>query len=587
MIGSGERSFKSWHMIAVVLGLFAAGAVPLLLANQGDDPTSQSSQAASVRPREQPPGPVKSEDLETENVSSLPLEQPIAASSWPSSDSLGCPSTDLRVLVIAADGKEPTLPAIRQVLDYLGTPYTVYVANQNPGGLTPNKLSEGCRAFYQGVILTTGDLAYDPDGAGVGGTTSAFSDAEWQTLREYEANFGVRRVAWFAYPTPEYGLQNPQSVDTSETPIEASYTDAGRDVFSDANSDNPLVVADAFAYPAELADEATTPLLTDEEGRILAATAERPDGRETLALTFNSNQYMTHNLVLDSALVGWVTRGLFLGEERVNLSAQIDDFFLPNAIYRTTDRYRMTDEDLRAVIDWQEPVRERPTVERLRLDQAFNAYGTTGVYDSKDTLTPAAEANKEEFTWVSHTYSHLDWDELDYETALTELRDNNAYARRLDLEEYEEVNLVTPEYSGLENPEAMRAARDAGVRFVVGDNSKPEYDNPSPNAGLPHPLQPSILIIPRYPNNLGFDVSTPEEWTRQYNDRYRDTWRQNLSYEEVLDKESDVLLSYLLKGDIDPWMFHQANLRAYDGERTLLGDLLDRTLQQFSGKLIS
>jgi hypothetical protein len=42
------------------------------------------------------------------------------------------------------------------------------------------------------------------------------------------------------------------------------------------------------------------------------------------------------------------------------------------------------------------------------------------------------------------------------------------------------------------------------------------------------------------------------------------------------------LLTYLLKGDIDPWMFHQPNMRAYDGTHTLLGDLLDLTFQKYS-----
>jgi hypothetical protein len=212
---------------------------------------------------------------------------------------------------------------------------------------------------------------------------------------------------------------------------------------------------------------------------------------------------------------------------------------------------------------------------------AFNAYGTTGVY-SPDALTPAAERYMGEFKWISHTYKHLDWDELDYATALAELRDNNAWAEEVDLAGYETENLVTPEISGLENPPAMRAAREAGVRYIVSDASIPEWDNPSPNAGLPHPLEPSMLTIPRYPNNLGYDVSTPEQWMNQYNDRYRETWGRGLGYEEILDKESEVLLSYLLKGDIDPWMFHQANLRVYGGSSTTLTDLLDRTLEKYN-----
>jgi hypothetical protein len=191
-----------------------------------------------------------------------------------------------------------------------------------------------------------------------------------------------------------------------------------------------------------------------------------------------------------------------------------------------------------------------------------------------------------EFKWISHTYRHLDWDELDYATALSELRENDTWAREVGLEGFEGVNLVTPEISGLDNPEAMRAASDAGVRYLISDASRPEWDNPSPNAGFPHPLEPSIFVIPRYPNNLGYDVSTPEEWTTQYNDRYRDTWGRNLSYDEILDKESNVLLSYLLSGDVNPWMFHQVNLRAYDGSgRTLLTDLLDRTLEKYDAVL--
>jgi flagellar hook capping protein FlgD len=83
--------------------------------------------------------------------------------------------------------------------------------------------------------------------------------------------------------------------------------------------------------------------------------------------------------------------------------------------------------------------------------------------------------------------------------------------------------------------------------------------------------------------NLYYNVTTPTEWTNEYNYLYHNYWGRDLSYNEILGKESDVLLQYLLRGEVDPWMFHQANLRAYDGVHTLLGDLLDRTLQKYSG----
>ncbi len=56
---------------------------------------------------------------------------------------------------------------------------------------------------------------------------------------------------------------------------------------------------------------------------------------------------------------------------------------------------------------------------------------------------------------------------------------------------------------------------------------------------------------------------------------YFSYWGRNLTYAEILDDQSSLLLSYLLKGDMDPWMFHQPNLRAYDGVHSLLGDLLE------------
>jgi hypothetical protein len=49
---------------------------------------------------------------------------------------------------------------------------------------------------------------------------------------------------------------------------------------------------------------------------------------------------------------------------------------------------------------------------------------------------------------------------------------------------------------------------------------------------------------------------------------------------------SDQLLPYLLKGDIDPWMFHQTNMKVYTptvrGTNSLLSDLMDATLAKYN-----
>ncbi len=90
-------------------------------------------------------------------------------------------------------------------------------------------------------------------------------------------------------------------------------------------------------------------------------------------------------------------------------------------------------------------------------------------------------------------------------------------------------------------------------------------------------------MIPRRPNNLFFNVATPSDWTAEYNCLYETYWGKKLSYEEILDHESQQLLTYMLQGDMDPWMFHQTNMNVHSFGRTLLTDLLDRTLAKYTG----
>src|SRR5688500_3102418 len=43
---------------------------------------------------------------------------------------------------------------------------------------------------------------------------------------------------------------------------------------------------------------------------------------------------------------------------------------------------------------------------------------------------------------------------------------------------------------------------------------------------------------------------------------------QDLSYQEILGKESDIWLRYMIRYDMRPLMFHQPNVCAYDGVRS-------------------
>ncbi len=502
------------------------------------------------------------------------------------------PTLDLKVLVIATDGTEADLSAITQTLDYLGTPYTVYLAAKTPNGLTPDKLSNGCHGFYQGVILTNGELGYFNGTAWV----SALSQQEWVNLWTYQAAMGVRELSWYTYPNADYGYQPPTgAIDTSSNPLASRLTTQGQATFSYLNPTATVTIQYAYTYQAQsLTDGATTPLLTDANGNALAAIRSYPDGRQAASLTFDSNPNLIHNIVLSYSLVNWLTKGLFLGQRHIYMSPQVDDVFIDDSVWLPTTvcgtpvdntgaTYRITGSDLQTLLNWQASQHATSVGANLTLTMAFNGFGAQPGSYTPDTLTPVAITNQSQLYWVSHTYDHTNLDSVTYAQATSEITQNiQAATNPLGLTHFSTLNMVTPDISGLTNANFLKAAYDNGIRYLVSDTSIAGYSNPSPNAGIYNNLQPQILMIPRRPNNLFYNVSTPDQWVAEYNCIYQSFWGRALSYQEILDIESQTLMTYMLKGDLDPWMFHQPNLRSYDGQHTLIGDLLDLTMQKYA-----
>ena len=170
---------------------------------------------------------------------------------------------------------------------------------------------------------------------------------------------------------------------------------------------------------------------------------------------------------------------------------------------------------------------------------------------------------------------------MDYYAALSELTQNQQVAKTLKFGLYSPTTLVTPNVSGLANPEAMRAAYAAGVRYVVSDTSRAGEDNPFPNVGIPNSKVAGIYMIPRRPTNLFFNVAAPADWVAEYNCMYEGYWGRKLSYADILADQSQTLVNYMIRGELDPWMFHQPNLDFYDRSHSLLTDLLDTTLSKY------
>jgi hypothetical protein len=480
-------------------------------------------------------------------------------------------SVDARLLVITADGTNAALTAIATALDYLGTPYDVLNATTGPA-LTADTLATGDRGRYQGIVLDTGDLAV--------GASSAFTDAEWMALASYEARFGVRRAVLYAIPTPAYGLRPTGSFAVRDKPLGAVCTAAGSAVFVGANCAVPIVVTAGQAYSGEPTDASTVPLLVDAAGNVYAATRAYADGREALVLTFSQSPTELHTLSLVYGVVSWVTRGLFIGERHVYLSAQLDDFFLPSALYPASAgaTYRSTAADLQALADWQNRRRADPVAVQLRSAFAFNAYGARP--PGQDPLTDKARELGPAFTWINHTWDHKSMTTMAYAEAFEEFSKNNQYGIGSGLNPYSVENLVTPGITGIDNAEVMRAAYDVGIRHVVSDTSLPGQNNPSPNAGYYNALVGGLLMVPRRPTELYFNVSQPSEWVAEYNALYSGT----ASYEQIVSQSAETLVRYMLRGENDPWMFHQANIRDLGGGESLFSKLLGAVLDQYKAR---
>jgi len=472
-------------------------------------------------------------------------------------------SMDARLLLVAGTTAEPALAAVERELDLIGSPFTVVTTAD---ATMPPALSDGAaHGLYQGIISTACGSGTGPQGA--------FASA----LDAYASAFGVRVACLFAQADAAYGLAADTAADTRAAPLRLQYTEAGRAVFGWYAAPAPVDVSGVAAVLANTSDAATTPLLADGAGHAAVAVHRFADGREVLLLTFDQAPGALHSTQLLTGVVGWVTRGVFIGEKRAYFSPQPDDLFLGTRM-RDGTLYRMSADDLHNVARWQEQVRGTPAGAGFRMTFPFNG---SEVSDA-DGLTQAARELGSSFFFVSHTFDHHRLDAADYARMTEELTDDDAVMQKYAFGPYDRTSLVTPDVSGLANAAVMKAALDFGIKQVVCDTSVLGCSVAVPNTALPNPVAPALLMIPRLATDLYADVSTPAEWLAAYNSTNRAARGRDLSIDEILEHETDVLLAHLLAGDIDPVMFHQANLRVYDGSHTLLTDLIDRLLAKYA-----
>src|SRR5436190_1580717 len=553
---------------------------------------------------------------------------------------IACSTTtiDLKLLVVSNGKTESDFPAIKQILDYLGTPYDVLDMTVKTGGITSSMLSDGsCHGYYQGVIFAYGAYIYTLPGMA--------------SLTSYEQAFGVRQLNWYMYPNNDFGYNYPyKSVITSAGTDSASFTSAGASVFWYANTATPLVLSNAYIYQgtpltALPAGASVTPLLTDASGNALSLIYTQGDGRQYLTQTFDSSPYLMHDLVLAYGMINWVTKGMFLGEYHVYAAAQVDDFFINGSEWipgtpctdpKTHDRtppdatslpfFRINSADMTSLVAWQNKIQSDPLLSNFKLTLAFNGVGTTRNTDwtglpaagiANDSLTSNVQNYQQYFHWISHTYDHPNTlnglhksdpggdpdtpqvDSIDLEILTNQYvatgagqnldPDPSDSVSPLHLTDFNPANLVTPGVTGLNDTLVPSYLVQDGIRYVVTDTSvigqANNGPNPSPNVGTVNSYAPSLYEVPRHPNDIFFNAvnwaDDQAEFSCIYNNPVQLPYN-TFTAPQILDYVSSGFVTHMLIGDMDPEMFHQNNLHDYDGQgHALLSDTYDQTFAKY------
>ncbi|OLZ62999.1 hypothetical protein AV521_40000 [Streptomyces sp. IMTB 2501] len=526
------------------------------------------------------------------------------------------PRIDLRVLVVSDGG--PATDAIAAELDAAGTPYTKVdlTSSTRPtidAGFLADTVDGRPRARFQAVVLPNDN----PFAAG---------SAEMAALASYEQTYAIPQVDAYTYARPQAGLQVPTSGGYSGSidGVQAQVTDAGKaGPFGYLKGtvpfeDNSPSVGESYAYlstPAPGAD--FTPYVqapipgSSRQGSLVGEY--RHDGRRELVVTFVYNQYQEQFRLLSRGIVEWMTGGVHLGASRNYFAVHVDDVFAADDRWDTVlnctpgdvdctnssvtpSPIRMTPDDVDYATAWQNG-------HHFTLDLLYNGAGSVDQREDNNGVDQLADkliADRNQFRWVNHTYTHaflgceqdttvVPWKcqtnadgstkwvgraTIDYEIAA-----NRAWGQVAGLP-LDTSELVTGEHSGLrilpqqpdDNPNLAPALSDNGIKWLGSDNSRdPEQRQVGPAA-----------TVSRYPMNVFYNAGRASEETDEYNWLYTsraqggsgicednpatttclaaplDTATGYQDY--IVPLETRIALGHVLSGDPKPHFIHQSNL---------------------------
>lgn len=570
----------------------------------------------------------------------------------------------LRILVITTGGVAEDLgfAYISPVLDEMEVPYDILNAQtqdltaamlaSSSAGVGCKAEDAGCVGNYNGVILTDADLV------------PGFTPSEWDILHNYQKNFGVRQAVLSGWPATYTDPQPPHGVyldyglvySSSGNDFDARWTVPAaysKEVFEYVNRASPFPITD-FAFAANPRNDAISlrdgsvphvdPILRTRNGEALISIvrymmpSQPTPVREVMISTITNASFLVHSNVLAYEFINWVTQGIFVGSRFVYMAAHMDDLFRHSKLWdpglkkeHSVMTYRLNSADINNTVRRQQAFRAaHPLAGDFKLDFAFN--GSGAVVDPEaaplaanltEDLVAAVVANKADFRFINHTFTHADLDKAPIpadapcdEARFTsvaairaEITKNQAVWALLDLPERSQNNrvLISGAHSGLRdrkctenpalhpdmfdlqaddiafdaggaNPLFLEAAASVGVEYLGADASQRAENVEQYIAQYEDGSGTDRLMLPRWPTNIFYNVTNPsqleDEYNYIYNGRFINAGRNPCeipeaicsprNYAEILMVEADMALRHMLTFNMWPHFFHQANLAKYD-----------------------
>ena len=477
-------------------------------------------------------------------------------------------SVDLRVLLLSNGG--PSTTALATLMDREGVPYTTVNLASSPRQVIDDAfLSDAAtgRGHFQAVVT--------PDAAGTGLTV-----AEIAALTTYERSYGVRHVNAYAFPgaaTGQSAASYSGSLDGGALTVTSQglagpFTYLTGSLTIDDFDPAAIEVSGniAQALPSLPAGATFTPLVNVSRGgfsgTLIGVYAH--DYREQLFINAAYNGDQKWFSEIGHGIVTWMTRGIHLGHHRNYLSVHVDDVFLPDSRWSSTQNctpgdtpscvdptateIRMLPSDVTRLVNWQ-------NANGFKFDMLFNGQGSDAVVQDvgTDPLTNAFLAVKDQFTWVNHTYSHpflgciqiaptlvddqwhcattadttgfydeslvpfavasggIQW--LGPTKLLEEIQLNQQWAVSHSLPNFDPSALVTGEHSGLlttpqqpiDNPFLGEVLDAAGIAYTGSDASR-ELETRQVAGG-------STMTLPRHPMNIFYNAGRYADEVDEYN----------------------------------------------------------------------